>query len=69
MIRQLISEHEDYNFLGLEIARWGRGLPRERVVAEKPVPSHESLFSFNSFEGREPDTSRGFRWGMSQTPL
>ena len=31
------------NFLGPETARWGGGLPREGVVAEKFVPSLESL--------------------------
>ena len=31
------------NFLGPETARWGGGLPREGVVAEKLVPSLESL--------------------------
>ena len=33
------------NFLGPETTRWGGGLPREGVVAEKFVPSLESLSS------------------------
>ena len=39
------------NFLGLEIAGWGGGLPREGVGVEKFVPSLESLSSL-SFEER-----------------
>ena len=38
-------------FLGPETARWGGGLPREGVVAEKFVPSLESLSSLG-FEER-----------------
>ena len=37
-------------FLDPETARWGGGLPRERVVAEKFVPSLESLSSLRSEE-------------------
>ena len=39
------------NFLGPETARWGGGLPREGVVAEKFVPSLKSLSSLG-FEER-----------------
>ena len=39
------------NFLGLETARWGGGLPREGVVAENLVPSLESLSSLG-FEAK-----------------
>ena len=39
------------NLLGPETARWGGGLPREGVVAEKLVLSLESLSSLG-FEGR-----------------
>ena len=39
------------NILGPETARWGGGLPREGVVAEKFVPSLESLSSLG-FEER-----------------
>ena len=38
------------NFLGLETAGWGGGLPREGVGVEKFVSSFESLFSLG-FEG------------------
>ena len=38
------------NFLGPETARWGGGLPREGVVAEKFVPSLDTLFPLG-FEG------------------
>ena len=39
------------NFLGPETAWWGGGLPREGLVAEKFVPSLESLSSLG-FEER-----------------
>ena len=39
------------NFLGPETARWGGGFPREGVVAEKFVPSLESLSSLGSKRG------------------
>ena len=54
------------NFLGPETARWGRGLPREGVVAEKFVPSLESLSSLG-FEGRNLGCPGTFA-GMSRTP-
>ena len=47
------------NFLGPETARWGGGLPREGVVAEKFVPTLETLSSLG-FEGRESGMSREF---------
>ena len=52
-------------FLGPETARWGGGLPRERVVAEKFVPSLESLSSLG-FEERNLGCPGNFA-GMSQT--
>ena len=52
--------------LGPETAWWGGCLPRERVVAEKLVPSLESLFSLG-FEGRKLGCPRNFA-GMSRTP-
>ena len=55
------------NFLGPETARWGGGLPREGVVAEKFAPSLESLFSLG-FEERNPGCARNFAAGMSRTP-
>ena len=54
------------NFLGPETARWGRGLPREGVVAENFVPSLKSLSSLG-FEERNPGCPRNFA-GMSRTP-
>ena len=54
------------NFLGPETARWGRGLPREGVVAENFVPSLESLSSLG-FEERNPGCPGNFA-GMSRTP-
>ena len=36
------------NFLGPETARWGGGLPREGVVAEKFVPSIESFLGLRT---------------------
>ena len=39
------------HFLGPETARWGGGLPREGVVAEKFVPSLDSLSSLVSKGG------------------
>ena len=53
------------NFLGQETARWGGGLPREGVVAEKFVPALESLSSLG-FEQRNLGCPGNFV-GMSQT--
>ena len=53
------------NFLGPETTRWGGGLPREGVVAEKFEPSLESLSSL-SCEGRKLGCPGNFA-GMSQT--
>ena len=52
--------------MGPETARWGGGLPRERVVAEKFVPSLESL-SYLGFEERDLGCPGNFA-GMSRTP-
>ena len=54
------------NFWGPETARWGGGLPRERVVAEKFVPSLESLSSLG-FEERNLGCPENFA-RMSRTP-
>ena len=54
------------NFLGPETARWGGGLPREGVVAEKFVLSLESLSSLG-FGERNLGCPENFA-GMSQTP-
>ena len=54
------------NFLGPETARWGGGFPLEGVVAEKFVPSLESLSSLG-FEERNLQCPGNFA-GMSQTP-
>ena len=54
------------NFLGLETARWGGGLPREGVVAKNFVPSLESLSSLG-FEERNLGCPGNFA-GMSRTP-
>ena len=54
------------NFLDLETARWGGGLPREGVVAEKFVPSLESLSSLG-FEERNLGCPENFA-GISRTP-
>ena len=59
------NEHKDY-VLGPETARWGGGLPREGVVAEKFVPSLESLSSLG-FEERNLGCAENFA-GMSRTP-
>ena len=53
------------NFLGPETARWGGGLPREGVVAEKFAPSLESLSSLG-FEERNLGCPGNFA-GMSRT--
>ena len=53
------------NFLDLETARWGRGLPCEGVVAEKLLPSLESLSSLG-FEERNLGCTGNFA-GMSRT--
>ena len=53
-------------FWVLSPARWGGGLPREGVVAEKFVPSLESLSSFGLDDrnlGRPGNSA-----GMSRTP-
>ena len=39
--------------MGPETARWGGGLPHEGVVAEKFVPSLESLSSLHGFRREE----------------
>ena len=44
-VRQARKNNIKINFLGPETARWGGDLPREGVVAEKFVPSLESLSS------------------------
>ena len=54
------------NFLGPETARWGGGLPHKGVVAEKFVPSLESL-SCLGFEERNLGRPGNFA-GMSRTP-
>ena len=53
------------NFLGPETARWGGGLQREGVVAEKLAPSLESLSL--GFEERNPGCPGNFA-GVSRTP-
>ena len=53
-------------FLGLETARWNRGLPREGVVAEKFGFSLESLSSLG-FERRNLGCPGNFA-GMSRPP-
>ena len=53
-------------FLGPETARWGGGLPREGVVAEKFVPGLESQSSLG-FEERNLGCPGNFA-GMSRTP-
>ena len=58
-------EHED-ELLGPETARWGGGLPREGVVAEKFVPALESLSSLG-FEESNLGCAGNFA-GMSRTP-
>ena len=58
------------NFWGPETARWGGGLPREGVVAEKFVPFLKSLSSLGFKE--ESGMSREFcrdipvPWGCSK---
>ena len=52
--------------MGPETTRWGGVLPREGVVAEKFVPSLESLSSLG-FEGRNLGCP-GNVAGMSRTP-
>ena len=54
------------NFLGPETARWGGGLPLERLVAENFVPALESLSSLG-FEERNLGCP-GNVAGMSRTP-
>ena len=63
---QARKESTKMNFLGLETARWGGGLPREGVVAEKFAPSLESLSSLG-FEERLLGCPGNFS-GMSRTP-
>ena len=53
------------NFWGPETARWGGGLPREGVVAEKFALSLKSLSSLG-FEGRNLGCPENFA-GMSRT--
>ena len=62
--RQEKEEHKD--LLGPETARWGGGLPREGVVAEKFAPSLESLSSLG-FEEFNLGCPGNFA-GMSRTP-
>ena len=69
---QARKESTKINFWGPETARWGGGLPREGVVAEKFVPSLESLSSLGFGErnlgcpgnsaGNVPDP-----WGCSKS--
>ena len=54
------------NFWGPETARWGWGLPREGVVAEKFVPFLESLSSLG-FEEMNLGCPGNFA-GMSRIP-
>ena len=54
------------NFLGPETARWGGGLPRKGVVAEKFVLSLESLSSLG-LEERNLGCPGNFA-GISRTP-
>ena len=71
-IHQARKKSTKINFLGPETARWGGGLPREGVVAEKFVPSLESLFSLG-FEGRNVGCPGNFcrdvpdPWGCSKS--
>ena len=51
LLCQVRKNSTKINFLGLEIAGWGWGLPREEVVAKKFVPSLKSLFPWVSKEG------------------
>ena len=65
-VNQSREKSTKINFLGPETARWGGGLPREGVVAEKFVLSLESLSSLG-FEGRNLGCPGNFA-GMSRTP-
>ena len=65
LIRQR-NKSTKINFLGPETARWGGGLSREGVVAEKFVHSLESL-SFLGFEERNLGCPGNFA-GVSRTP-
>ena len=59
---QAREKNTKINFLGPETTRWRGGLPREGVVAEKFVPSLESLSSLG-FEERNlgcPEILPGF---------
>ena len=46
------KHHKDWLW-GLEIARWGDVLPRERFVVEKLVPSLRGMFSLDLIYKRE----------------
>ena len=62
---QARKKNTKINFLGPETTRWGGGLPREGVVAEKFVPSCESLSSL-AFEEMNLGYPENFA-GMSRT--
>ena len=66
-VRNLNYNHfgADSNFLDLETARWGGGLPREGVVAKKFVSSLKSLSSLG-FEERNLGCPENLA-GMSRT--
>ena len=65
LINQARKKSTKIKFLGPETARRGGGLPREGVVAEKFVPSLETLSSLG-FEERNPGCPGNFA-GMSRT--
>ena len=64
-VRQEEKSTKINTFLGPETTRWGGGLPHKGVVAEKFVPSLESLSSLG-FEERNLGCFGNFA-GMSQT--
>ena len=55
-----------FNFSGPETTRWNGGLPREGVVAEKFLPSLESLSSLG-FEERNLGCCGHLAWGCSKS--
>ena len=65
-VSQAREKSTKINFLGPETAWWGGGLPLEGVVAEKFMPSVESLSSLG-FEERNLGCPGNFA-GMSRTP-
>ena len=65
-ISQARKKSTKINFLGPKTTRWGGGRPREGVVAEKFVPSLESLSSLG-FKERNLGCPGNFA-GMSRTP-